>query len=66
MKKSKFTETEIIKTVKDHELGRVLIDLCLEIGIHFATINLLKKKYLGLKVQKLKWLKELEEKNRKI
>lgn len=65
MKKPRFTESQIIKAVKDHDSGRDLNELCLELGIHRGTVYLWKKKYGGMEDQELKRLKELEEENRK-
>jgi len=66
MKKSRFTESQIIKALKDQEMGRDVSDLCREIGVHRATFYQWKKKYGGMEVQELKRLKELEEENRKL
>ena len=66
MKKSRFTESQIIKAVKDHESGRDVNELCREMGIHRGTFYLWKKKFGGMEVQELKRLKELEEENRKL
>lgn len=66
MKKSRFTESQIIKALKDQEMGRDVSDLCREIGVHRATFYQWKKRYGGMEVQELKRLKELEEENRKL
>ena len=57
MKKSRFTESQIIKALKDQEMGRDVSDLCREIGVHRATFYQWKKKYGGMEVQELKRLK---------
>jgi len=66
MKKSRFTESQIIKALKDQEMGRDVSDLCREIEVHRATFYQWKKRYGGMEVQELKRLKELEEENRKL
>ncbi len=66
MKKKKFTESQIVKILKEHESGRDVTDLCREHSIHRSTIYTWKKKYGGLEVQELKRLKELEEENRRL
>lgn len=66
MKKSRFTESQIIKALKDQEMGRDVSDICREIGVHRATFYQWKKRYGGMEVQELKRLKELEEENRKL
>ncbi len=66
MRKQKFTETQIVKALKEHESGRSTEDLCRELGIHKATFYNWKKKYGGMESNELKRLKELEEENRKL
>lgn len=34
MKKSKFTETQIVKALKEHEVGRSVEDICRDLGIY--------------------------------
>ena len=41
MKKSKFTESQIIKALKENDQGRKTDDICREMGIHKGTIFLL-------------------------
>jgi len=66
MKKSRFTETQIVKALKEHEGGRSTEDICRELGINKATFYNWKKKYGGMESNELKRLKELEEENRKL
>jgi putative transposase len=66
MKKSRFTETQIVKALKEHEGGRSTEDICRELGINKATFYNWKKKYGGMESKELKRLKELEEENRKL
>jgi putative transposase len=66
MEKKKFTESQIVKILKEHESGRDVIDLCREHKIHRSTIYTWKKKYGDLEVQELKRLKELEEENQRL
>jgi putative transposase len=66
MKKSRFTESQIVKVLKEHEAGKGVEDLTRELGINRATFYNWRKKYGGLEVQELKRLKELEEENRKL
>jgi len=60
MKKSRYTETQIIKVLKDQEKGRDLSELCREYGISQATFYNWKSKYGGMDVNQLKKVKELE------
>lgn len=66
MKKSNFTETKIVKILKEYENGRDSADICREYGISRATFYNWKKKYSGMNASELKRLKELEEENRKL
>lgn len=66
MKKRKFTEEQIIKTLKEYESGRDVKDLCRELSVSTATIYNWRKKYHGMDASQLSRLKELEEENRKL
>ena len=66
MKKSKYTETQIIAMLKEHESGKRVADICRENGIGNATFFNWKGKYGGLEVNELKRLRELEEENTRL
>ena len=66
MKKSKYTETQIIAMLREHESGKRVADLCREHGISQATFFNWKSKYAGLEVNELKRLRELEEENARL
>ena len=66
MKKSKFTETQIIKAIKENEAGRKVEDISRELGINVGTFYNWRKKYSGMDVSHLKRLKELEAENSKL
>ena len=66
MKKSKYTEEQIIGTLKQMEAGRAVKDLGRELGVSEATIYTRKSKYGGLDVSKSWRLRELEDKNRRL
>ena len=66
MKKTKFTEQQIISILKQHEAGIKTQDLCRENGISQATFFNWKAKYGGLDAKQLKRLKELEEENSRL
>ena len=66
MKKTKFTETQIVKAIKESDGGRPVADISRELGINPQTFYNWKKKYSGMDGIKLKRLKELEEENRKL
>ena len=66
MKKSRFTESQIVKALKENEQGRSVGDLSRELGIDKSTFYYWRKKYGGMDRQELKRLKELEDENRKL
>lgn len=66
MKKTRYTESQIINILSEQESGRQLSDLCREYGISQQTFYNWKNKYGGMDVNQLKKLKELEEENRKL
>lgn len=61
MKKSQFTESQIVKAIQEHEKGRKAEDVCRELGISTVTFYKWRQKYAGLEVAELKKMKELEE-----
>jgi putative transposase len=66
MKKTKFSEAQIVKAIKESENGRSVSDISRELGINPQTFYNWKKKYSGMDGDQLKRLKELEEENRKL
>jgi putative transposase len=66
MKNRRFTETQIIKALKENEQGRKVEDICRELGIHKGTFYNWRKKYSGMDASHLKELKELKEENRRL
>lgn len=66
MKKSKFSESQIVNILKDAEAGVSLEDLIRQHGFSKASFYKWKGKYSGMSVSELKRLKELEEENRRL
>lgn len=66
MKRSRFTETQIVNAIKQHESGRKTDEICREYGISKGTFYQWRKKYAGMDSLQLRRLKELEEENRKL
>ena len=66
MKKSRFTESQIVKALKDQESGMKVGDICRGLGISDATFYQWKSKYGGMEVSDVKRLKELEEEHSKL
>lgn len=66
MKRSRFTEEQIVAVLKEHELGAKAADLARKHGISEATLYNWKAKYGGLTVSETRRLKALEEENTKL
>lgn len=67
MRKSKFSEHQIIGAVKRAEKGVPVKDVCRELGISSATFyHQWRSKYGGMEASDIKRLKELEEENRRL
>ncbi|SFF76957.1 transposase, partial [Sunxiuqinia elliptica] len=66
MKRSTFSEGQILKMVKEYESGRDVQSICREYGVSRATFYNWKKKYSGMDGSQVKRLKELEEENRRL
>jgi putative transposase len=66
MKKLKFTESQIVKILKDYESGIDVQILCREHGISRASLYNWRKKYSGMESSQLKRLKELEDENNRL
>ena len=66
MRKSRFTESQIIGILKEVESGRTGQEVCREHGISEQTLYRWKKKYGGMEASDAKRLRELEEENRKL
>ena len=60
MKKTKFTESQIIGILKEQEAGKKVADICRTHGISQPTFYGWKSKYSGLEVNQVKRMKELE------
>ena len=66
MKRSKFTESQILFALKQNETGVKTEEVCRKMGISEATFYNWKKKYSGLGVSDFRRLRQLEEENQKL
>ena len=66
MKKSRFTDSQIIAILKQAEAGTPVAELCREHGISNATFYNWRSKYGGMDASLMKRMKELEEENRRL
>ncbi len=66
MKKSKFTETQIVAILKEAEVGLPVREVCRKHGISSACYYQWKSKYGGLSASELKRIKELESENARL
>lgn len=66
MRKSRFTEAQIIGIIKEQEAGLPTADLCRKHGLSPATFYKLKAKYGGMDLSDTKRLKQLEDENAKL
>lgn len=60
MQKTKFTESQIVASIKKQESGIPVTEICRELGIHKATFYNWKAKYGGMEVSDVKKMKDME------
>lgn len=66
MKKSRFTEEQIIYVLRLAESGSPVSDVCRQMGISEATFYVWKKKYASLGVAELRQLRQLQDENARL
>ncbi len=66
MKRSRFTDEQVIAILREQEAGGTTADVCRRHGISTATFYAWKAKYGGLEVSEARRLKVLEDENTKL
>lgn len=66
MRKSKFTESQILTVLKQAESGLPVNDVCRQIGVSPATFYKWRAKYGGLDASELSRMRDLEDENAKL
>ena len=66
MKKTRFTETQIVSILKKQESGMKVTDICREHGISDATFFNWKSKYGGMQISDVKKMKDIEAENARL
>jgi putative transposase len=66
MRKSRYSEEQIIAVLKEHQAGIPVVELCRKHGISDATFYNWRSRYGGMEVSDARRLKALEDENRKL
>ena len=66
MKKTRFTEAQIVAALKKHESGIPVKKICRELAVSDVTFYKWKSKYGGLEASDVRRLKDLEEENSRL
>ena len=66
MKRSRYTEEQIVYALRQAESGIAVSDVCRQMGVSEATFYVWKKKYAHLGLSELRKLKQLEDENTRL
>lgn len=63
MKRSRFSEEQVVRILQEVESGKAVREVCKAHGVSEATLYVWKRKYAGMETQDVKRLRELEAEN---
>jgi putative transposase len=66
MKRSRFTDEQIVHALRQVEVGMPAVELCRKLGVTEQTFYRWKRKFAGLGVAELRRLREVEDENRRL
>jgi putative transposase len=66
VKRSQYTEGQVVRAIDEHERGKKAEEICRELGVSPATFYAWKKQYAGLRIAELRELRQLREENSRL
>jgi putative transposase len=66
VKRSQYTEEQIVRAIDEHEQGKKAEEICRKLGVSQATFYAWKKQYAGLGIAELREVRQLREENARL